>query len=117
MRKKEKFIKFIDELLQNNPNALDEDAMAFFLALKQQDEARADFTDKGKMILVFIQENKELYNNVFQAKTIGEGLGIPSRSISGSIRKLVSDGYVEKLGTNPSVYSLTQKGAEVRFDN
>lgn len=35
---------------------------------------------------------------------------ISSRKVSGSIRKLVSDGFVEKFGSNPVVYTLTEKG-------
>jgi hypothetical protein len=32
------------------------------------------------------------------------------------MRKLVSDGYCEKIGENPIVYSLTNKGIEVNLD-
>ena len=36
-----------------------------------------------------------------------------SRTVSGAMRKLVTDGYVEKIGTSPVVYSVTQAGREV----
>ena len=52
------------------------------------------------------------YNNLFKAKEIGEGLGISSRTASGAMRKLVTDGYIEKVGATPVVYSLTTLGVE-----
>ena len=63
-----------------------------------------------------MQKNKDSYNNLFQSKTIGEAIGISSRTVSGAMRKLVTDGYVEKLGQNPVTYSLTNTGATVGFD-
>ena len=52
----------------------------------------------------------------FKAKSVGEGLEISSRTVSGGMRKLVTDGYVEKVGENPTVYSLTAAGKEVTFN-
>ncbi len=45
-----------------------------------------------------------------KAKDIAEGLMMSSRRVSGSIRKLVTDGYVEKIGQDPVIYALTEKG-------
>ena len=50
-----------------------------------------------------------------KAKDIGEGLFISSRAVSGAIRKLVTDGYVEKIGQEPVVYALTEKGKTVEI--
>ena len=47
---------------------------------------------------------------IAKAKDIGEGLFISSRKVSGSIRKLVTEGYVENIGQDPVVYELTEKG-------
>ena len=33
-----------------------------------------------------------------------------SRRVSGAIRKLVTDGYVEKVSQDPVIYALTEKG-------
>ena len=33
-----------------------------------------------------------------------------ARSVSGSMRKLVTEQYVEKAGTNPVTYKLTENG-------
>ena len=40
-------------------------------------------------------------------------MNITSRTASGAMRKLVTDGYVEKMGENPVVYSLTDKGITI----
>ena len=64
-----------------------------------------------------MQENLESMNNVFTSKEIAEGLFTSGRSISGSMRKLVNDEYVEKIGTNPVQYALTEKGMNYKFDN
>ena len=55
-------------------------------------------------------------SSFFKAKDIGEGLGISSRTASGAMRKLVTDGYVEKIGESPVVYALTSFGIEVNVD-
>ena len=59
-----------------------------------------------------MRDNKDQYNNVFKAKEIGEGLGISSRTASGSMRKLVSDGFIEKIGSEPVIYAVTLAGLE-----
>ena len=46
----------------------------------------------------------------FLSKEIGEGLFTSSRSVSGAMRKLVADGYVDKSDDSPIVYSLTELG-------
>jgi Mn-dependent DtxR family transcriptional regulator len=47
---------------------------------------------------------------LLKAKDIAEGLGISARTVSGAMRKLVTDNYVEKISTDPIIYSLTEKG-------
>ena len=54
--------------------------------------------------------NKETYLNVFSSKQLGELLFMSARSVSGSMRKLVTEQYVEKSGTNPVTYKLTENG-------
>ena len=60
-----------------------------------------------------MKENKDTYKNLFKAKDVGEGLGIASRTASGAMRKLVTDGYIEKVGADPVVYAITQSGIDV----
>ena len=60
------------------------------------------------MILRFLQENTE--KNMYKARDIADSLCISSRGVSGSMRKLVADNFVEKLGDSPAIYSITEKG-------
>jgi HflK protein len=77
-----------------------------------EEKVKPAFTENGAKILQWMQDNQEQFNNIFKSKEIGEGLFISSRAASGSIRKLVTDGYVSKIGGNPSCYSLTSAGME-----
>ena len=52
-----------------------------------------------------------------KAKEIAQELGLTSRGVSGSMRKLVNDGFCEKLGASPAVYAITDKGITYKFDN
>lgn len=115
MSKKQEFIEFVDDALMSkiDMNEIPENVRVYWEALKgQEDVSKPLFTDTGKMILQFMQEH---VNDIplAKAKDIGEGLFISSRKVSGSIRKLVTDGYVEKVGQDPVVYELTEKGKTV----
>lgn len=114
MSNKEKFISEIEEHLTELN--LSKEAKDFFEELKTIKPSKAvDITENGCKILQFMQENMNAYNNVFKAKEIAEGLFMPPRSVSGSMRKLVSDGYANKLGQDPVCYGLTEKGIEKEF--
>ena len=122
--KKEAFIKIVKAEIFDRPDIYSEnypdifsDAADFFNGLSMSNgEDKIKFTENGKLVLSYMQENIETYNNLFKAKSIGEGMEISSRTVSGAMRKLVNDGYVEKVGENPTVYSLTTAGKEVTFD-
>lgn len=125
MNKKDMFIKMVESYLLNGTvegtmtNEQLEGAIAYFEAFKSTQE-KADkptFTDNGKLILKSMIENQEERANMFSAKQIAEYAFISSRSVSGSIRKLVNDGYVEKAGQDPIIYSLTELGKGVKFDD
>lgn len=117
MSSKEIFINEISELLNKYNEVLSEEANKFLTALRMSsDSNKAKFTENGKKILIYMRDNKDLYNNIFSAKSIGEGMGISSKGASGSLRKLVNDGYVEKIGESPVCYSLNNKGDEVNLE-
>ena len=119
--KKEIFINevkaAIDGLEETPEKYFSSDALDYWNALQiSGDGGKPKFTDNGKLVLEYMQENVDTYNNLFKAKDIGEGMEISSRTVSGAMRKLVNDGYVEKVGENPTVYSLTVSGKEVTFN-
>lgn len=125
MTKKEAFIKIVkteifdraDIYLENYPDIFP-DAVDYFNGLSISGEnTKIKFTKNGKLVLAYMRENKDLYNNLFKAKEIGEGLCLSSRTVSGAMRKLVTDGYLEKVGDKPVIYSLTAKGIEVALES
>ena len=63
-----------------------------------------------------MKDNADGVSNMFKAKDIAEGIFVSSRSVSGAIRKLVTDGFVEKVGQDPIIYSVTALGKEVVID-
>ena len=116
MSKKESFIKMVQDLIEQSIAELPEDGLVYFEALKESKSAeKPAFTDNGKLIMLHMKEKFEEVNNLFKAKDIAEGIFVSSRSVSGAIRKLVTDGYVEKVGQDPIIYSLTALGKEVEI--
>lgn len=112
MSKKQEFINFIDDELMSkiDINTIPEGVKVYWEAFKgKKEEDKPLFTDTGKLILGYMQEHITDMP-IAKAKDIGEGLFISSRKVSGSIRKLVTEGYVEKIGQDPVVYELTEKG-------
>jgi len=116
MAKKE-FIQEIGDLIDNEDIQLSAEALEYFEELKSKKTKSGEMTENGKKILDFIQRNYDKYNNILKAKDIGEGLGISGRSVSGSIRKLISDGFVEKVGKEPVSYGITDLGKTYQIDN
>ena len=121
MTKKQKFINFVEGLIAKiDIDTLDADskeAIEYFNILKSEEcEEKQKFTENGKLVLTYIQQNYETNNNMFKAKDIGEGLNITSRTASGAMRKLVTDGYLEKIASNPVIYSLTDLGKTISVD-
>ena len=69
------------------------------------------FTDNGKLIVNFMKEHQD--TPAWKARDIAEGLFISSRAVSGAMRKLVNDGFIEKVGQDPTIYSLTENGKNI----
>lgn len=119
MTNKEQFIQEIEELLADRcktfgEDGLSEGARAYFEQLKATPEKeKAPFTENGAKVLIWMQENYESYNNILKAKEIGDGLFCSSRTVSGAMRKLITDGYVSKTEGTPTCYSLTELGINV----
>lgn len=126
MTKKEKFIEIVQYIVfedEDNYAELfsNEDwniAREFFEDLKNgKVKNSGGMTENGKKILLWMQENCEKMTNIFTSKEIAEGLFTSGRSVAGGMRKLISDGYVEKIGQNPVQYALTESGKLYQFDN
>lgn len=114
MTKKEEFVKYVEMAIDAYPTPMNEDARLYWEALKGKvEEDKPLFTDNGKLILQHMKDHQE--TPMWKARDIAEGLFISSRAVSGAIRKLVTDGFVEKVGQDPVIYSLTEKGKTVEI--
>ena len=125
MNKKDMFIAMVERLVKLGEatnmfeNGEYADAMAYFEAFKSSVDTKSDkpkFTDNGKLILQYMRDNVDATQNMFKAREIAEGIFISSKSVSGSMRKLVNDGFVEKIGQDPIIYQLTEAGMQVEID-
>jgi len=93
-----------------------QEAIDFFEDYKKgRTSNRKEITEKGIVILNGLKE----VNDWITAKSLGEKIDMSGRSVSGSLRKLVEDGFVEKRAGTPAVYKVTEKGLgfEATVDN
>ena len=88
----------------------------FYNELLENQNGVNQFTENGLKILKCMKENCEARMNIFNSKMLGEMLFMPPRSVSGSMKKLIADGYVEKVGVNPVSYGLTDLGKDFQID-
>ena len=118
MSKKQEFISYVKDLIDATseyPVPMSDDARLYWEAFcGTNDPEKPMFTDNGKLILKYMQDHQS--EGMWKARDIGEGLFIGSRAVSGAMRKLVADGYVEKVGQDPVVYSLTDNGKNIKID-
>jgi Mn-dependent DtxR family transcriptional regulator len=109
---KQEFLNFINSLMNANPELTNElmtdDIKAYLNILAETKIEKPDLTDKGKEMLKYLQDHQEI--KVWKAKDLAEQMGISSRGASGSMRKLVNDGFCEKVSEDPVIYTLTDKG-------
>ena len=116
MTKKDEFIKYVEDLIDGNHYEMSENVRLYLEALKGKvEEDKPIFTDNGKLILQYLKDHQE--TPMWKARDIAEGLFISSRAVSGAMRKLVSDGFVEKVGQDPVMYALTDAGRNIKIDN
>ena len=118
MSKKQEFIKYVEELIDATseyPVPMSDDARLYWEAFcGTNDPEKPMFTDNGKLILNYLKNNQD--TALWKAKDIAEGLFISSRTVSGAIRKLVTDGFVEKVGQDPVIYSITDNGKNINIE-
>jgi DNA-binding MarR family transcriptional regulator len=115
MSKKDEFIEYVEKLI--NEEEMSNGAKEFWEALKSiKENEKPTFTDNGKLIMKYLQELPE-GSPMMKAKEIAEGMFISSRAVSGAMRKLVTDGFVEKVGQDPVMYILTEKGKNINIED
>lgn len=103
------FIETVDALFKssNTDIYIPMEAIEFFEDYKKGHGGNAkEITDKG---IAVIEAMKNI-DGWATAKAIGEVMEVSGRSVSGTMKKLVTDGFVEKQAGNPAAYKLTEKG-------
>ena len=98
--------KFLEEF-EKNKEYFSEESISYIETLKNE-KNNNKLTELNHLILDFMRENKDKYANSFSSKIIAEGLDTAAKKISGSIRKLVNLGLVEKTNENPVIYALRE---------
>lgn len=128
MNRKNLFIDYFTKLMEYDKaerNLLDKYSseekkaiLAYLKALSEEEDNKEKplFTDNGKLILKSLQEIQNNYNNMMKAKDIAEHIGISSRQVAGAMRKLIADGFVEKIGKEPVIYAITEKGLTINIE-
>lgn len=115
MTKKEEFIEYVEKLMSNSTIEMTEGVQLYWDAFKgASDEEKPMFTENGKIILQYLKDNQSI--PMWKSKDIAEGLFISSRAVSGAMRKLVTDGFVEKVGQDPVIYALTEQGKNIEIE-
>ena len=114
---KKEFLDFLNALIAAAPDVAEkmmtDNVKAYIATLEKTIEEKPDLTDSGKEILQYLQS---VPTGPYKAKDIAEGLFVSSRKVSGSLRKLVTDGFCEKVGQDPVIYALTEKGKNYKID-
>lgn len=115
---KKEFVNFVNALMEAAPEVAEklmtDEIKQYLDALTNTAKEKPELTDNGKLVLAYMQEHLETVT--WKAKDIAEGLFISSRTVSGSMRKLVTDGFAEKLGESPVIYTLTEKGKNYKIE-
>ena len=114
MSLKQDFVNYIKSVQSEYP--MPDNLIDYWQKFKgnSSNEDNPTFTDTGKMVLSFLQTH--LDTKIWKSKEIAEELFISSRTVSGAMRKLVNDGFVEKVGQDPIIYSITEKGKEININ-
>jgi len=114
MTNRAKFIEWVANKMENED--VEQEVREYFEKFKESKPKKEAplITEKGAEIICFMRAEKDNYNNAFTAKVIGEGLDVSGRSVSGSMRKLVTNGFVTKEKDGEAyVYSITPEGEAV----
>lgn len=116
MTEKQCFIETVENLFKNETNNIPIEASNYLFKLKNSFENKEIITEKGKIILNFLQKHPD---TEFKSKEIAEFLQLGSRQISGSMRKLITENFVEKTSIEgvTASYRITDKGKNFKIED
>ena len=113
MSKKQEFIEYVKERVDWTDAS--ENVKIYWEAfISKEEKEKPMCTDNGTLILQFLRDNPD--TTTWKARDIAEGLFITSRTVSGAIRKLCTDGFVEKVSQDPVIYTITELGKTVEIN-
>lgn len=115
MLSRDKFIAEIDALIADLPEALSESSKKFWEEFKAT-PLPTDLTENGLKILRHMEKYIVESNNSYTASSIGVGLGTTGKSVSGSMKKLINNGFVIKTNLHPVTYAITKRGVDRVFE-
>lgn len=114
---KEEFLNFLNALIEAAPEVADkmmtDNVKSYIDMISGQKSDKPVLTENGIKVLRHLQT---MTVPMFKSKEVAEGMGVTSRGVSGTLRKLVADGFCEKVGQDPVVYALTTKGKTFDID-
>lgn len=109
---KQEFLDFLNALMEAAPDTAEklmtDNIRSYIEILNGSKPDKPQVTENGQRILKYLQENPEF--KTWKARDLADRMGMASRGVSGTLRKLVNDGYCEKISTDPVVYTVTNKG-------
>lgn len=113
---KDEFLAFLNDLLKK-ANMTEADIpenvkLCLDAILNDKKMNKPILTEKGVAVLGYLQQNPTPKDG----KAIAAGLGVSSRGLSGVLLKLVNDGFCDKMGKDPTIYSITEKGKNFNID-
>ena len=109
------FIETVEALFAKNDFDvfIPQEAIDFFEDYKKaKSESSQPFTEKG----IVVMEALSKVDDWITATALGEMIGKNGRSVSGTMKKLIEDGYVEKKEGKPASYRITEFGKEIEWN-
>ena len=116
---KDEFLDFLDALMTANPELTaklkTENVAAYIDTIRNGgDPAKETMTKNGLAVLTYLQS----ITTPLKSKDIALGMGVGAKSVTGTLRKLSTDGYVEKVASPgaSAVYLITDKGKNFKLN-
>lgn len=106
--------------MENSPEIVSKymnDELSAYIDILKNDKTneKPALTENGKKVLQFLQDNQDTL--LWKSKDLAERMDVSSRCVSGAMRKLVTDGFCERIGKDPIIYKLTEKGKNYIINN
>lgn len=114
MNKYEVFLRYFEQLQDEYGGEIPPEVFEVLQILREQcPDKKPVITQSGMQILHYL---RQLDNKMMTASEIAQGMDVSTRKVTGAIRKLTVDNFVEKFGRSPVKYKLTEKGKNFNLE-